>query len=151
MAKIAAVMADLAGLAWMLQEGRGKAGGIEAVPADRVKWESIEGMPAGVKASKAAGEGQEPQVLLVHFAPGTELALHHHSPDHVVTVIRGSLIVGTEGRPDPVRGMRVGAGGYFKIRGGARHWTIAPEEAILVVSAEGPFDTKWEEEAPPRD
>lgn len=151
MTKVAAVMAAVAGLVWLLQEGGAKAGGIEAVPADRVKWESIEGMPAGVKVSKVAGEGREPQVLLVNFAPGTELALHHHSPDHVVTVIRGSLIVGTEGRPDPARGVRVGAGGYFRIRGGAPHWTIAPEEAILVVSAQGPFDTKWEEEAPPRD
>jgi hypothetical protein len=46
----------------------------------------------------------------------------------------------------------VGAGGYFKIRGGAPHGTVAPREAVLVVNAQGPFDTKWAEgEASPRD
>lgn len=154
MVKGLAVAAALAALAWMFQEGRRPENGrgIVAVQADEVKWESAEGMPAGVRVAPVAGEGGEAHVLLVKFAAGTRLPLHHHTPDHVVTVLRGSIILGTEGRPDPARGTRVGAGGYFKIRGGAPHWTIAPEEAILVVSAQGPFDTKWAEgEAPPRD
>ncbi|HXG60305.1 MAG TPA: hypothetical protein VNO22_02925 [Planctomycetota bacterium] len=153
MLKSMAVAAALAALAWMFQEGgRPQPGrGIVAVQADEVKWERVEGMPAGVQAAHAAGEGEQAHVTLLKFAAGTRLALHRHTPDLVVTVLRGSILLGTEGRPDPARGTRVGAGGYFKIRGGAPHWTIAPEEAILVVSSQGPLDTKWEEPEPPRD
>ena len=77
-------------------------------------------------------------LLADHFAA----PLHHHTADHYVTVVSGTLILIVDGKEN-----KLPAGSYFSFTGKAKHETKcdAGAECVLFVDARGKWDVVPEE------
>ena len=105
-------------------------------PAADVKW-----TPAGVPGvSTAAVDGdmsKGPSHFFLKYAAGFNAPIHHHSPDHYVTVVSGNLVLVLDGKDQ-----RVPPGSYFAFTGKAKHGARCEgsEDCVMFVDARGAWD-----------
>lgn len=107
------------------------------VPAGKIQWTSVPDSP-GVQVAVLQGDpGKGPIHFLIKLQDGFASPLHHHSPDHYVTVLSGTLILTVDGRDTTLP-----AGSYFSFTGRMVHATrCAPgADCVLSVDARGPWD-----------
>lgn len=128
----------LAAFAPHAAEKSGKqAGNAVLVPASDVKWSDVPGFP-GVKMAVLQGDpARGPHHSMFKFAGGFAAPLHHHSPDHYVTVIAGTLVLTVDGKET-----KLPAGSYFSFKGKKKHMTQceAGAECVLFSDVRGKWD-----------
>lgn len=125
-------LALAAGWAAFASEG-GKA---VVTPKADVKW-SAAGIPgvstAAVQGDMAAG----PSHFYLKYAAGFVSPVHHHSPDHYVTTVTGTLVIVVDGKEH-----RLEPGSYFAFTGKAVHVARCEgkEDCVMFIDARGKWD-----------
>ena len=107
------------------------------VGADELKWVEIPGTPAKmatVKGDSAKGAHSS----FVKLPAGFSAPLHHHTADHHVAVVSGTLVLTPEGGAAKT----MPAGAWFEFTGKKKHVTAcgAGSDCVLFVVGSGPWD-----------
>jgi len=105
-------------------------------PQSAVKW-SPAGIP-GVSIAPVEGDpAKGPAHFFLKYDPGLVTPAHHHSPDHYVTVVSGTLTLTVDGKEN-----RLGPGSFFALVGQKPHVARVEgqEPAVMLVDAGGAWD-----------
>ena len=119
-----------------------KGGTAVLIPAADLKWADVAGFP-GVKMAVLEGDpAKGPNHFMIKFAGGFVAPLHHHSSDHHVTVVSGTVVLTVDGKEN-----KLPAGSYFSFKGRKQHTTKcdAGAECVLAVDSRGKWDVIPEE------
>jgi quercetin dioxygenase-like cupin family protein len=133
MAVIAALMAS----ASALMAGAGKSA---VVAKSDLKWKDM-GIP-GVAAACVSGDMEKgASRFYLKYPVGLVTPSHHHTADHYVTVISGTITLTVDGKDH-----KLGPGSYFELTGGAPHVAKVEgnEEAVMFIQAASPWDVVLE-------
>ncbi len=106
------------------------------IPKDGVQW-SDAGIP-GVSTAAVQGDMKKgPSHFYLKYSSGFVSPLHHHSPDHYVTVVSGTLVLSADGKDT-----ELGPGSYFALTGKMPHAArvVGDEDAVMFIDARGPWD-----------
>lgn len=118
-------------------KGGKKAGTAVLTPAGDVKWSDVPEFP-GVKLAVLDGDpAKGPCHLMIRFADGFAAPLHHHTSDHFVTVVSGTVSLTVDGQETLLP-----AGSFFLFKGMKEHITkCAPgSDCVLAVDVRGKWD-----------
>ena len=108
--------------------------------ASELKWKDM-GIP-GVVAAPVSGDMEKgPSRFFLKYPVGFVTPSHHHSPDHFVAVVSGTITLTVGGKE-----YRLGPGSYFSLTGKAPHVAKVEgnEEALFFIQADGPWDVVME-------
>ena len=122
-----------------------KGGTAVLIPASDLKWGDVAGFP-GVKMAVTQGDpAKGANHFMIKFTPGFAAPLHHHSSDHYVNVLSGTVVLTVDGRDN-----KLPAGSYFSFTGKKQHMTKceAGSECLLAVDSRGKWDVVPEEAKP---
>ena len=115
-------------------------------PAD-VKWRPFDPkQPNGIQIGVLAGDPSKAGtfVIRVKFPAGSEVPSHLHSSAETISVLSGRLLVAFGVKPDKASAAELGPGGFFWMKAGDHHQVWAPEETIIDVTGQGPFDIHYD-------
>lgn len=101
-----------------------------------LKWKAMGN--AGVAAALVSGDMEKgPSRFFLKYPAGLVTPLHHHTANHHVTVVSGSLTLTVGGKEH-----RLGPGAYFMLADRAAHIAKVEgtEEAVMFVQAEAAWD-----------
>jgi mannose-6-phosphate isomerase-like protein (cupin superfamily) len=120
-------------------------GGPQSVvtPSESVQW-SAAGVP-GVSTAAVQGDmAKGPSHFYLKYAAGFVAPPHHHSPDHYVTVVSGTILLTVDGKEH-----RLTPGSYFALLGKAVHSAKVEgdQDCVMFVDARGPWDLVLEKTA----
>jgi quercetin dioxygenase-like cupin family protein len=134
---VAMSMTAFAGLAFA------KGGTAVLTPAADLKWTDVQGFP-GLKMAALDGDPAKAGHFMMKLPAGFSAPLHHHSPDHYVTVVSGTLVLTVDGKET-----KLPAGSYFSFKGKKAHMTKcdAGADCILFNDVRGKWDVVPEEKA----
>ena len=121
-----------------------KGGSVLLAPAKDIKWSPVPDFP-GVSLAVLEGDpGKGPHHSMMKFTDGFAAPLHHHSSDHYVTVVSGTLILNIDGKDTELP-----AGSYFSFKGMKPHTTrCAPgSDCVISVDVRGKWDVVPEKAA----
>ena len=107
------------------------------IPATDVHWGDVPGAP-GVQIAPLQGDpGKGPSHFLLKFAGGFAAPAHHHSSNHFVTVVAGTLVLTVDGKEH-----RLMPGSYFSFSGRKTHATRceAGPDCVLAMDVRGRWD-----------
>jgi quercetin dioxygenase-like cupin family protein len=110
-------------------------------PGD-IKWgECPPAFPAGMQCAILEGNPAEagPYVVRSRMPAGYRIAPHWHPTDEHLTVLSGTVGMGTGDKLDKGVGHAMAAGSYMVMPRETRHWLWTDGPAELQVSAMGPF------------
>jgi len=113
------------------------AGASVATAAADLKWNDVPDAP-GLKMAVVSGDPAKGAAhFFIKFAPGFAAPLHHHSADHYVTVVAGTMVMNIDGKD-----VKLPPGSYFSFSGKKSHMTKcdAGAECILFNDARGKWD-----------
>lgn len=112
-------------------------GTAELVPAKDLKWSDVPGFKGVKIATPEADPSKGPAHFFLKFAPGFTAPLHHHSADHYVTVVQGTLTLGVDGKD-----IKLPPGSFFSFTKAKPHTTscAAGAECILAMDAHDKWD-----------
>lgn len=105
--------------------------------AGDVKWVDVPNFP--VKMAVLWGDpAKGPHGAFHKFPAGFEAPLHHHTANHHVVVVSGTMTLTPEGEA----GKKLGPGSYFSFTGKKKHTTKceAGSECLLFIDCAGPWD-----------
>lgn len=114
-----------------------KAGTAVLTPADAITWNEVPGFP-GVSLAVLQGDpAKGPHHSMMKFKDGFAAPLHHHSSDHFVTVVSGTLGLTVDGKETLLP-----AGSYFQFKGMKPHLTrcVPGSDCVISVDARGKWD-----------
>ncbi|HEY0714430.1 MAG TPA: cupin domain-containing protein [Polyangia bacterium] len=138
---VIAVTFGVAGLSWSQPaqaEGPQKGSkGALLVPASEVKWAAVPEM-AGVQMAAIDGDpAKGPSHFLLKFAGGFAAPVHHHTANHFVTVVSGTLVLTVDGKEQSLP-----AGSVFAFSKKTKHATscAAGADCVLSVDSRGKWD-----------
>src|SRR5687768_9516128 len=129
---IAAIAAALFSAAPILAAETGKS--VVLAKSD-LKWKA---MGNGIAAAPVSGDMDKGSSrFFLKYPAGLVTPLHHHTANHHVTVISGSITLTVGGKEH-----RLGPGAYFMLADRAAHVAKVEgkEEAVFFIHAEGPWD-----------
>ena len=114
-----------------------KKGGAVFVPASEVKWADVPGSPGVQVAALGSDPGKGASHFLLKLAGGFSAPVHHHSSNHYVTVVSGTLVLAVDGKDH-----RLPAGSYFAFTGKKPHATRceAGADCVLAMDVRGKWD-----------
>ena len=134
---ILAVATALMASASALVAGAGKSA---VVSKADLKWKDM-GIP-GVAAACVSGDMEKGKSrFYLKYPVGFVTPAHHHSADHYVTVVSGTITLTVDGKDH-----KLGPGSYFELTGGAPHVAKVEgnEEAVMFIEADSPWDVVME-------
>lgn len=110
------------------------------IAQDQLTWKDM-GIP-GVKAAVLTGDmAKGPSRFFLTYPVGFTTPAHHHTPDHYVTLVSGSLTLTVDGKATKLM-----PGSFFALTNKAVH--VAKVEgdqpAVMFVQADGPWDVVME-------
>jgi quercetin dioxygenase-like cupin family protein len=114
-----------------------KGGDAALMPASSLKWSDVAGFP-GVQMTVLQGNPEKGAHHAMLKLPGGFAApLHHHTSDHFVTVVSGTLVLTVDGKET-----KLPAGSYFSFIGKKQHITKCESGAdcVLSVDSRGKWD-----------
>lgn len=114
-----------------------------ALPAAEVKW-SATAIPLVSTAVVQGDMAKGPSHFYLKYAKGLVTPVHHHSADHYVTTISGTLLLTVDGVE-----RRLTPGSYFAFTGKAAHSARVEgdEDVVMFVDAKGAWDVVPEKQA----
>jgi mannose-6-phosphate isomerase-like protein (cupin superfamily) len=134
---ILAISAALIAAASMLAIGAGKS--VVVAKAD-LKWKDM-GIP-GVAAAPVSGDMEKgASRFFLKYPVGFVTPKHHHTADHYVTVVSGTITLTVDGKDH-----KLGPGSYFALTEKMPHTAKVEgnEEAVFFIQADGPWDVVME-------
>lgn len=137
LAAVASTIAVLAAPVAATEHVKKSGGKAVLVPSADVKWTDVEGVP-GVKMAAVQGDPKKGANHAMHRLPaGFSAPVHHHTPDHYVTVVSGTLVLTVDGNET-----KLPPGSYFAFTGRKPHATRceAGADCTLFVDARGKWD-----------
>jgi mannose-6-phosphate isomerase-like protein (cupin superfamily) len=111
------------------------------VPFAELQWKEM-GIP-GVTAAPVSGDMEKgPSRFFLKYASGLVTPMHHHTSDHFVVLVSGSVTMTVEGKD-----YKLGPGSYFALVQKAPHLTRVEgtEPAVFYITADAPWDVVLEE------
>lgn len=120
----------------MLAAGAGSA--VVVTKAD-LKWKD---MGNGVAAAPVSGNMEKgASRFFLKYPVGLVTPKHHHSADHHVTVVSGTITLDVNGKSH-----KLGPGAYFSLTKKASHTAKVEgnEEAVFFIQADGPWNVVME-------
>ncbi|MBL9189708.1 MAG: cupin domain-containing protein [Opitutaceae bacterium] len=114
----------------------GESGKSVVLPKSDLKWKPMGN--AGVAAAPVSGDMEKgPCRFFLKYPAGLVTPLHHHTANHHVTMISGSITLTVGGKQH-----RLGPGAYFMLADRAAHVAKVEgnEDAIMFIQAEAPWD-----------
>lgn len=111
-----------------------------------LKWTDA-GIP-GVSTAVVDGDSSKgPSRFYLKYAAGFTAPMHHHSPDHYVTTVTGTLVLVVDGKEQ-----RLAPGSYFALTGKAPHAARCEgsTDCVMFVQAAGAWDVVPEKSAASR-
>lgn len=130
---VAAIAAAVLSAAFVFAAETGKS--VVMTKAD-LKWKAMGN--AGVATAVVSGDMEKgPSRFFLKYPVGLVTPLHHHTANHHVTLISGSLTLTVGGKEH-----RLGPGSYFMLADRAGHIAKVEgsEDAIMFIQAESPWD-----------
>lgn len=143
------LVAAVAGSAAHSQDGmrHGAAGGHVLVRPDALRWgPPPPGLPPGCRVAVLAGDPAKPgapYVLRAKLPDGYTIPPHWHPVDENVTVLHGTLLMGTGDALDPAAAAELPAGGFCHLPRTARHFAVAKGETVIQTHGVGPFEIHY--------
>ena len=112
-------------------------------PAGDLKWQDVPDAK-GVQIATIPGQGDPGKGashFFLKFAPGFSAPVHHHTSNHYVTVVSGTLVLTVDGKDH-----KLPAGSYVAFTGKKPHATKceAGADCVLAMDVRG----KWDVVAP---
>ena len=111
------------------------------VQPDDLKWASAPPvLPKGAHIAVLYGDPDkaEPFVFRLNSRPATRVAAHIHPNDYDLTVLSGTIYLGTGDKFDAARGDGLKAGGYLHLPKNTRHYEWSTEDTVIQLSGIGP-------------
>ena len=145
MRKLIAVMALTAAalLPWAVEaKGGGKA---VFDSAGDLKWKDAGPDAPGVQIAAVSGDPSKGAAkFFVKLPADFNVGLHHHTPDHFVVVLSGTLVMNVDGQDHSFP-----AGSYFSYTGKKQHTTKCTDAAgcLIFIDAHGKWDVVPEKTA----
>jgi quercetin dioxygenase-like cupin family protein len=144
--KIATVLAMTFAAVAIATPVQAKGGNAVLVPAADMKWSDVPDFP-GLKMAAFQGDPSKGASHFMIKLPGGFVApLHHHSSDHYVTVVSGTVVFTVDGKDT-----KLPAGSYFSYTGKKQHVTKceAGADCLLSIDSRGKWDVVPEGEKKP--
>jgi quercetin dioxygenase-like cupin family protein len=110
------------------------------IAKETLTWKDM-GIP-GVKAAQVTGDMTKgPSRFFLTYPVGFVSPAHHHTPDHYVTVVSGTLILTVDGKEN-----RLVPGSFFALTNKAPHVAKVDgnEPVVMFIQADGPWDVVME-------
>ena len=112
------------------------------VTPDAMKWaDGPASLPPGAKMAVLEGDPSKagPFVLRVRLPDGMKILPHTHPKDERVTVLAGTLYLGTGKKFDSKAAKEMPAGSYGRTGAGMAHFGFVKGETVLQLHGEGPW------------
>lgn len=108
-------------------------------PADPKTFYSDPSLPYGAKLLDLQGNAKQsgPHMYRVRMPSGLKMTPHKFAHDHMITVAKGTLWLGTGDRYNPMKMQELYSGSAFFIPAGTPIYNWARTEVILYVLTEG--------------
>jgi hypothetical protein len=102
-------------------------------------------LPKGAKVAILQGDPSKPGpfVLRLMTPPRYKIAPHWHSQDEYLTVISGTLYIGTSDTFEPSRARGLTAGGFHYLPAKSHHFAYSKTATVVQVNGNGPFDITY--------
>lgn len=113
------------------------------IPQGDLTWKDM-GIPGVVSATVSGDMATGASEFFLKYPVGFVTPPHHHSADHHVTVISGSITLTVDGKDH-----LLGPGSYFTLLGKAVHTAKVEgnEDAVFFIQAQAPWDVVMQEKA----
>src|SRR5439155_21551623 len=109
--------------------------------ANDLKWSAAPpSLPKGAQIAILSGDPSKdgPFAYRLKFPAGYKVPPHMHPNDENVTVISGTVNIGTGDKLDPKKTEAVKAGGFFHMPKGMHHFGVMSGETIIQANGIGP-------------
>ena len=99
-------------------------------------------LPKGSKIAVLEGDSRQPGMFTIRLKvpAGSQIAPHTHPRPERVTVLSGRVIVGFGATVDEAKGTAFTSGGFYVNPPNEAHWVLVPEESVLQLTCEGPWE-----------
>jgi quercetin dioxygenase-like cupin family protein len=111
-----------------------------------LKWnDGPPSLPAGAKIAVLQGDPGKagPFTVRLQFPTGFKVPPHTHPTAEHVTVISGTLALGTGPKFDEAAAHEMTVGGFGVMPAGMQHFAMCKSECVVQVHAMGPFEVKY--------
>jgi quercetin dioxygenase-like cupin family protein len=114
-------------------------------PADITWGDGPPSLPPGVKLAVLAGDPTKagPFTIRLQAPDGYKIPAHTHPTAENVTVISGTLHLGTGDKLDESAGHEMTAGTFAVMPAGMKHFAWMTGETVVQVHSTGPFQIKY--------
>jgi quercetin dioxygenase-like cupin family protein len=110
---------------------------------DDLRWhDPPPGIPAGAKVSVLLGDPTQPGPFVVRISTPGEFVIkpHYHSRAETLTVLYGTLYMGTDSEFDPAAAHTIFVGGFHYLPAKSVHFAFTKTPTVIELHGEGPFD-----------
>ena len=107
------------------------------IPSSEIKLSDVPDMPGAQIATVEGDPRMGPSHFMLKFVSGFSAPLHHHTADHYVTVVAGTLVLTVDGKET-----RLPRGSFFYFTGKPPHSTRCEKGADCVLSLD--VRGKWD-------
>jgi quercetin dioxygenase-like cupin family protein len=111
-----------------------------------LKWsDGPPSLPAGAKVAVLDGDPKKAGsfTIRLQFPTGFKVPPHTHPTAEHVTVISGTLALGTGAKSDEAAAHEMTAGGFAVMPAGMEHFAWCKSECVVQVHGMGPFEVKY--------
>lgn len=111
-----------------------------------LKWgDGPAALPAGAKIAVLSGDPAKagPFTVRLKFPTGFKVPPHTHPTAEHVTVISGTLALGSGPKFDEAAAHEMTAGGFSVMPAGMEHFAWCKSECVVQIHSEGPFVVKY--------
>ncbi|HUR38162.1 MAG TPA: cupin domain-containing protein [Planctomycetota bacterium] len=112
------------------------------IVADDIKWGAAPpSLPPGAKAASLEGNPAKPGpfTMRLKFPADYKILPHYHPAIEHVTVLSGTLSVGTGETFDSGKTTPIGTGGFAVMQTGVKHYVWCKEETVVQAHSVGPW------------
>jgi quercetin dioxygenase-like cupin family protein len=111
-----------------------------------LKWtDAPPSLPAGAKIAVLTGDPGKagPFTIRLKFPAGYKVPPHTHPTAENVTVVSGTVGLGSGAKFDEAAGHEMTVGGFAAMPAGMEHFAWCKSECVLQIHSTGPFEVKY--------
>jgi len=130
---------------WALRaDHEGKDGHVILKP-DKLQWKPNPILPPGAQSTVLSGDPTKEGIFVIRLKvpDGFKIPPHWHPSDENVTVVQGTMLIGTGEKFDPDKLESIPTGGFMRMPKTMRHFGLAKGELIVQVHGMGPFELNY--------
>lgn len=120
--------------------------GVVFANPDDMKWDNAPAnLPAGAKVAVLYGDPGKPGpfVMRLKVPASYKVAPHWHGQPENLTVISGTLYLGSGDKADKAYEHALKAGGFHYLPAKAHHYAFTKAPAVVQIHGDGPFDITY--------